>query len=240
MFPIPDLLHERFGPAALAACGLETPYLAAVDGTGSPKLNHETLVAFRQLQKKAALAGFDLRVESGHRPFKRQLSIWNRKAEGQLPLLDAQGQLLDRFCLSDAECVEAILNWSALPGTSRHHWGTDLDVVDAAAIPKGYEVQLTPEESDTLFAPLHAWLDERIARGEACGFCRVFEPGRGRVRPERWHLSYAPAARRFEQSFNAELLPELYNACGLELAAEVLKRLPEIVTNYVTCYFAKE
>ena len=110
--------------------------------------------------------------------------------------------------------------------------------MDEAAIPLGYEVELTPAESAGMFAPMHAWLDERLKRGEACGFCRVFEPGRGRVRPERWHLSYAPAARRYEKAFDARLLPKLYEACGLELKKEVLALLPELVRDYVTCYFA--
>ena len=33
--------------------------------------------------------------------------------------------------------IETILLWSALPGGSRHHWGTDVDVFDAAAVAPG-------------------------------------------------------------------------------------------------------
>ena len=28
-------------------------------------------------------------------------------------------------CVADGEMVDAILTWSAIPGGSRHHWGTD-------------------------------------------------------------------------------------------------------------------
>ena len=38
------------------------------------------------------------------------------------------------------------MRWSAIPGSSRHHWGTDLDVYDAAAVTPDYQVQLTPQE----------------------------------------------------------------------------------------------
>ena len=33
-------------------------------------------------------AGFELRIESAYRPFEKQLSIWNRKAKGELTLLE--------------------------------------------------------------------------------------------------------------------------------------------------------
>ena len=39
--------------------------------------------------------------------------------------------------MSASEC-DAILLWSALPGASRHHWGTDFDVFDRAAVPPDY------------------------------------------------------------------------------------------------------
>jgi len=239
MFTISDTILVQFPLDALSACGLGSPMLVPSGDVGSPLLEPETLEAFNRLAEQALQDGFVLRIESGYRPFSRQLSIWNRKALGQLPLLDGEGAPLERSSLNDAQCLDAILDWSALPGTSRHHWGTDLDVVDAAAIPPGYEVALTPAESDGdgVFAPLHRWLDARFARGEAFGFRRVFEPGRGRVRPERWHLSYAPAARRFEAAFDTRLLPPLFEACGLELREEVLRRLPFILSNYVTCYF---
>ena len=38
--------------------------------------------------------------------------------------------------------MAAILVWSALPGASRHHWGTDLDVFDRAVQPPGEPLEL--------------------------------------------------------------------------------------------------
>ena len=90
-------------------------------------------------------AGFELRIESAYRPFEKQLSIWNRKARGELQLLDANGEPMQRPA-DEEELMYAILTWSALPGASRHHLGTDIDVVDGGACPPGYEVQLTPAE----------------------------------------------------------------------------------------------
>jgi len=42
--------------------------------------------------------------------------------------------------------VRAILHWSALPGASRHHWGTEIDVIDRAALADGRKAQLIPAE----------------------------------------------------------------------------------------------
>ena len=120
---------------------------------------------FRQLRDQARAAGFELQVFSGFRSFHRQLSIWNRKARGDLPVLDSRAVPLDIRQLDSEGLVFAILRWSALPGTSRHHWGTDIDVYDSSAKPPDYEIELVPEEVESggMFGPLHDWLDERIS-----------------------------------------------------------------------------
>ncbi len=84
---------------------------------------------------------------SSFRDFERQLAIWNGKCRGERDLLDrgrASGWM--PAALDQDALVSAILLWSALPGASRHHWGTDMDVIDAAAVPAGAAVQLEPAE----------------------------------------------------------------------------------------------
>ena len=96
---------------------------------------HRAIVApLTALQADAAQAGFDLRLVSGYRSFDRQLAIWNAKAMGKRAVLDSAGRVLDISALSEVELVNAIMRWSALPGASRHHWGSDIDVYDAAAV----------------------------------------------------------------------------------------------------------
>ena len=101
-----------------------------------------------------------------------------------------------------------MLRFSALPGASRHHWGSDIDVFDAAAVPEGYRPKLDNAEvaDDGVFGPLHRWLDERIAAGGSRGFFRPYDLDRGGTAPERWHLSYAPAARDFLGRLSCDLL----------------------------------
>ncbi len=206
----------------------------------SGQLMHpEALTAFSQLRRDARDAGFEPRVVSGFRGFERQRIIWNRKASGARPLLDSDGHPLDVQQLSDEEIVFAILRWSALPGGSRHHWGTDFDIIDAAAVPEDYQVQLTPEEvaDDGVFGPFHRWLDERMAAGRSYGLFRPYAVDRGGVAPERWHLSYAPRARELQDLLTPELLRTQIEACpatdNLALADTVCANIESIFQRFV-------
>ena len=99
-----------------------------------------------QLRALAGKQGFDLRICSSFRSFERQLAIWNNKASGLRPVLDDSGAEININQLGEWQQAQAILRWSALPGASRHHWGTDFDIYDASAIDSDYRIQLTPEE----------------------------------------------------------------------------------------------
>ena len=208
------------------------PAAAAAVGTA---MHHDVVAPYLALREEARHAGFDLQVLSGFRGFERQLSIWNRKVAGELPLLDSEARPLDVAALSDVEIVFAILRWSALPGASRHHWGTDLDVYDAAACPPGYEVELVPTEVDDggMFGPLHRWLDQRIAEGGAQGFFRPYDRDRGGVAPERWHLSHAPTAAVFQARLTPALLRDAVAVADLRLRDTVLDHLDEIFDRFV-------
>lgn len=197
----------------------------------------EALPALENLRKAAKAAGFELKVESAYRPFERQLSIWNRKAARELPLLDETGAPFARAFESEEELMRAILLWSALPGASRHHFGTEVDVSDAKATPPGYEVELTPAECEGMFKDFHAWLTARSECGELFGFERVFVPGRGKVRPEKWHLSHLPTARKLQATFKAGDLRALYERSELACKAAILDNFDELLEGYVYPYF---
>lgn len=197
---------------------------------------HRALVApFQALRDDAARAGFDLQIVSGFRSFDRQLAIWNAKASGHRALLDSRGQPVDFDSLDDDSLIDCILRWSALPGASRHHWGSDIDVIDAAAVASDYAVQLVPEEVEAggPFAPLHDWLDKQLGNGAAYGFFRPYQQDRGGIAPERWHLSYAPLSARCEAALSPALLAEVLAGSDMVLKAPVLARLDELFQRYV-------
>jgi LAS superfamily LD-carboxypeptidase LdcB len=191
--------------------------------------------AYDELRQAATAAGFDMQIASAFRSFDRQREIWNAKVRGTRPVHDDRGRCLNLDELDPGGKIRAIMRYSALPGASRHHWGTDLDVFDAGAVPADYRLQLSPEEvaPDGVFARFHAWLDERIEAGEAFGFARPYDSDRGGVAPERWHLSYAPLADGYAENLTVELLSAALRDSELELLELVLQHLDEIYARFI-------
>lgn len=199
------------------------------------QLHVDVVAPFLHLCDKAKKAGFCLRVASSFRNFERQRLIWNAKASGLRPVLDDQGNLLDLTRLSDLEKVHAIMRWSALPGASRHHWGTDIDVYDSAAISADYRVQLTVDECCNTgpFAPFHAWLSDTIANGEGEGFYRPYVLDSGGIAPEPWHLSYAPVANRYARQRTERCLRAHLETADIALKTTVLEHFSALYQRYM-------
>ena len=195
--------------------------------------------AFTRLQADALEAGFELAIASSFRSFERQCAIFNGKACGERPVHDDAGAPVTLSCLAPRDQLYAILRYSALPGTSRHHWGTDLDVFDAAAVAADYQVQLSPQEVSPggPFDALHCWLDERMADHRSHGFYRPYARDRGGVAPERWHLSYAPLARDCAAALNESVVREAWeealDAGGLQLREVIEDDLPALLARFV-------
>ncbi|WP_412496366.1 M15 family metallopeptidase [Shewanella chilikensis] len=222
--------------------GLETeeaPQRTLVNLSGSESgsgaevwLEAETAKAFLKMQAAAEQDGIALAICSGYRSFERQLAIWNAKASGKRPLLDKNSLPVgDVGALSDDELVALILLWSALPGASRHHWGTDMDLFDSGQISK-HELKLVNAEYEPQGPcyKLNLWLDERALD---FGFYRPFQPGLSGVSPERWHLSFLPKAKGFLEKFDSERLRQILDHSDLALKQSLLRRLPELVETYV-------
>lgn len=195
-------------------------------------LHHAVVRPFQQLRAAANLAGIDLVPVSSFRDFGRQLAIWNGKHRGERELLAADGTPLAAGALDEEARVEAILHWSALPGASRHHWGTDMDVIDAAAVPPGYRPRLVAAEyaPDGVFARLDAWL---TANAAAHGFFRPYATWRGGVQPEPWHLSHARVAGAALAAYSVDVLRDALAGADIDARAAVEGRLPAIVERYV-------
>lgn len=195
-------------------------------------LHYESVTSFLAMREAAMVAGIDLVAASSFRDFDRQLALWNHKWRGERPLLDRSGHPIDPATLGEVARVEAILCWSAVPGGSRHHWGTDVDVIDAAAMPPGYQVQLVQEEyaATGVFASLTSWLDEHMRR---FGFYRPYATGSCGAGIEPWHLSYAPLSAAALEAFTLPVLRRAIEGSAMLGKAQVLERLPEIYTRFV-------
>jgi zinc D-Ala-D-Ala carboxypeptidase len=141
-------------------------------------LRHDALQAFLKMAEAAKKAGFDLLIVSGTRNYDYQLGIWNRKWENLSGKAEAR--------------AKSITTYSSMPGTSRHHWGTDIDIysVDPAAFEGGYG------------ARLYAWLD---AHAWEYGYFQPYKnerAGRKGYKDEKWHWSYYPTASKLLKAFN--------------------------------------
>lgn len=187
---------------------------------------------FSRLREAAADAGFDLVPQSSYRDFERQLRIWNAKFNGEAVVNDPSGRPLDARTLPPRERIAAILHWSALPGASRHHWGTDLDLIDGRAVAAGYRVQLIAAEyaPEGPFGPLATWLEANAAR---FGFFRPFRGVLSGVEPEPWHFSFAPVAEPARRALTPALLREALCAAPLAGKDEVLAQLEDLHARYV-------
>ncbi|HEU5135510.1 MAG TPA: M15 family metallopeptidase [Steroidobacteraceae bacterium] len=203
------------------------------DLSGAPcTLHKEAIAPFLAMRAAAAADGIDLTAFSSFRDFDRQLGIWNGKFRGERPMQDRSGLPLDALSLTPEARVTAILWWSALPGASRHHWGTDFDVLDANAMPSGYKLQVVPAEYGPTgpFHRLTTWLDAHM---HAFGFFRPYTTDRGGVSPEPWHLSYAPVAQRAQAAFSADSLRAVLAGSVIEGKEEILAALDRNYANYV-------
>jgi LAS superfamily LD-carboxypeptidase LdcB len=195
-------------------------------------LHAEVVTSFLAMRDAAAQAGIDLVAASSFRDFDRQVLLWNRKWRGERSLLDRSGQVIDPASLDDAGRMDAILCWSAIPGGSRHHWGSDVDVIDAAAMPDGYKVQLVPAEyaADGVFGRLAAWLDANMAR---FGFHRPYGSAHCGAGFEPWHLSYWPVSSAALESLSLPVLRSAVESSDMLGKAQVLERLADIYTRFV-------
>ncbi|MEX6157979.1 M15 family metallopeptidase [Providencia manganoxydans] len=176
--------------------GRSTDHLVTLGG--NHRLQFNATKAFLAMQQAAAKAGFKLQSASAFRDFSRQQLIWNEKFVGKRPVLDKQSQPLDIALLTEGELCEAILHWSALPGASRHHWGTEIDVYDPLRLPADQSLQLEPWEYEDggYFAELNQWLTDNMATYD---FYRPFTAKDAGVAYEPWHISYWPLSHEAEQ-----------------------------------------
>ncbi|MFQ6371028.1 M15 family metallopeptidase [Shewanella sp. YIC-542] len=195
-------------------------------------LEAATAQAFSKMQMAARHDGIVLEVASAHRSFQRQLHIWNGKARGERPLLNANAEpIADIRQLPPNELLQTILLWSALPGTSRHHWGTDIDLFDNSQLQRA-QLQLVNHEyqpGGPCFA-MHQWLS---AHAQRFGFFRPFQAGLSGTSAELWHYSYHPVAEQRLKRYRLQHLETLLAASDICLKAVILEQLPALVKRYV-------
>lgn len=216
---------------ALELTGRARTHVLQRDDLGAA-LAHDAIEPFLAMRDAAAGEGIDIRILSAFRDFAAQQRIWDMKYRGERPLYDATGRIRDHGSLSESELLDAIICWSAVPGGSRHHWGSEIDIIDRAAVPEGYRVRLLPEEAAPggVFQKMHRWLDRNMSR---YGFFRPYHNFRGGVHPEPWHLSYAPVSTPALQALTLDVFEAAVRASDILGRELVLARVAEIHSRFV-------
>ena len=100
-------------------------------------LREEAYDAYVDMKKAAYQDGFDIKMVSSYRDFYRQEGIWERK---YLRYTEDDG-------MAPLDAIDKIIEYSTIPGTSRHHWGTDIDIIDG--YPKTNGSVLVPEKFES-------------------------------------------------------------------------------------------
>ena len=91
---------------------------------------------------------------------------------------------------SDIEIIKKIMIWSAMPTTSRHHWGTEIDI-------NGFDDYFNGENEKA--NKEYKWLVNNAPKFD---FYQVYtEKGSGKRKngynEEKWHWSYMPLAYEY-------------------------------------------
>ncbi len=145
--------------------------------------------AFDAMRKAAWEEGLNLYSVSSYRSYERQKGIWNRKFR--------QGKQEGK---TDAEIVRDIVRFSTIPGTSRHHWGTDLDIIDLKPSQPKSVLQAENFQPGGAYEKLYQWLK---TNANSYGFYEVYtnEPNRTGFEYEPWHWSYLELALPYLEIF---------------------------------------
>lgn len=149
-------------------------------------LQAEAYEAFKKMHAHAARDGVNLQIRSATRNFDRQKQIWEAKWSGKR-LVDGNENLA-QTTPEPVDRALKILEWSSMPGTSRHHWGTDIDL---NAFNNAYFKQGEGKK-------VYEWLQQHA---DTYGYCQPYT-AKGVDRPdgyneERWHWSYMPIAEKY-------------------------------------------
>lgn len=154
--------------------------------------------AFLLMKRAAYSDGIDLKIVSSFRDFYRQESIWERKYQ----------KYTEEDEMEPITAIDKIIEYSTIPGTSRHHWGTDIDIIDGYRKTTG-DV-LVPEKfgEGGPFEEFKKWMDENSKK---FGFYLVYtdEPKRKGFKYEPWHYSYAPISIPMLSAFRTKNILQL-------------------------------
>ena len=161
-------------------------------------LEKETFKAFEKMRNAAMNDGIKIKIISGHRDFERQTLIWNSKFI----------KFTKEFKLTPDEAINEIIRFSTIPGTSRHHWGTEIDIIDEDFKNEKNPLISEKYESGGVYNKLKKWMD---LNSEKFGFYLTYtnDEQRNGFEYEPWHYSYKPISKNLLEEFKKNNISKL-------------------------------
>lgn len=165
-------------------------------GKGNPNLYGEGYQllkeahdAFVKLKTEALKSDIRIQVVSSYRGYHHQNSIWERKYNRNI-----------NNGLTPQESINKIIEYSTIPGTSRHHWATDIDIIDANVAQPSSVLQPRHFEDNGCYRKLKLWMNDNA---HTFGFYLVYtnETNRKGFKYEPWHYSYKPLSSQYLSQF---------------------------------------
>lgn len=173
-------------------------------------LRKEAYNAFKEMSTQAKAEGIQLKIISATRPFAHQKRIWEAKWNGARKV---EGKDLSKTITNPVERALKILEFSSMPGSSRHHWGTDIDI---NALTNEYFAKGKGKKE-------YDWL---VINAPKYGFCQPYSP-KDAQRPdgyneEKWHWSYLPIAKELTEQYQLRIQnKDISGFAGAEVAGQV-------------------
>jgi LAS superfamily LD-carboxypeptidase LdcB len=182
-------------------------------------IRRDVFDAFKRMYDAALKDGVRLRIISATRNFDSQKRIWENKWTGKTRI--ESGTDASKAFPVPRERALKILEYSSMPGTSRHHWGTDLDfnALNNSWFEKGEGLKI------------YQWL---VAHAPLYGFCQPYTTfGVDRFagyQEEKWHWTFVPVAAEIQKKAQELLKNEdITGFSGAETAVEI-----DVVGRYVS------
>ena len=174
-------------------------------------LHKETMEAFIKMYNAAKQDGINLVIKSATRNFNSQKGIWEGKWNGTRKI--ENGKNAKTTYPNPKTRALKILEYSSMPSTSRHHWGTDIDINNFTN--EYFEKGKGKKEYD--------WLKNNAS---TFGFYQPYTK-KGVERPhgyneEKWHWSYLPLSKKYIDQMKLRMKDDLVKGFqGSETAKEI-------------------
>ena len=210
-----DFILGRFDP-------LEQPQFVIIEqkyaDRDSMLLQEEAYEAFLKMAAAGEAEGHSFCILSATRNFTYQKYLWENKWNGVFPInrtVNAMEAYPDGLMRA-----EKILEYSAMPGTSRHHWGTDIDI-------NGLENEYFEEKEGIEW---YGWMKNNAAKfGFYQPYTKYDQHRPMGYKEEKWHWTYLPLARKYTEEAASLITDKMIDGFA---GSEYSDRL-DLVNNYI-------